>query len=223
MRNSGISSNEKYADEPVKCTYLKRFTDVVLSFLILIILLPLAVFIAVMIKVSGLADRRDRGPLFRYEVRVTEGRPFKFYKFRLIKDSYLREEEYARLRDRNKTLEKDEHCTYVGRILKKLYLDELPQFFNILKGDMSIVGPRPFHIEDYEADLKKGDYRKKVIRAGLTGLVQINKGVAGAGTDRELDNEYIAACRKYGPVRLWFYDIGVIARTLQVLLRAEGI
>lgn len=209
--------------DPVSVPLLKRITDILISIFVFILCFPLFILIVFIIKITGILNPGDNGPIFRHEIRVSEGKPFKFYKFRFIKQDLLEGESFSRIRDRNKTLEKDDYATFIGTYLKKWYLDELPQLYNILRGDMSWVGPRPFHINDYSEDIKKGDFRKKVIRAGLSGLVQIHKGDPRGYSDVALDNEYIRICRSSGPVKLWFYDLGVILKTFKVIIQGKGL
>lgn len=209
--------------EKISCSGLKRATDVVTSAVMLVACSPLFLLIALSIKLEGLIRFESRQSVFYSEIRITEGKPFVFRKFCCIRQQVLAEEKVIRRRDRFKTLEHDRYCTAVGRWVKKFYLDELPQLYSILRGDMSMVGPRPFPVDDYEDDLRRGDFRKKVIRAGLTGLVQIHKGINTGKTDMELDNEYIRKCRNLSPLRLWFYDLGIMFRTIHVILKAKGL
>lgn len=206
----------------VSISFLKRLTDILFSIFVFVLCLPLFIFIALIIKITGILNPVDNGQIFRHEIRVSEGKPFKFYKFRLIKQNMLEGGNFIRFRDRAKTLEKNTYGTFVGNYLKKWYLDEMPQFYNILRGDMSWVGPRPFHIDDYNEDVKKGDFRKKVIRAGLTGVVQIHKGDPTSASDVVLDNEYIRICRSLNPVNLWFYDMKIILKTFKVIIQGKG-
>ncbi len=210
-------------DSPVPYPALKQVTDKVLSVIMMLLCSPLFLAIAVLIKLSGIFYSEDSGPVFRYEYRISKGKKFKFYKFRFIRQKILAGEGHIRLRDRAKTLEKDIYCTTAGRYLKKIYLDELPQFYNIWRGEMSWVGPRPFPVDDYENDLRKGDVRKKVIIAGLTGLVQINKGRKIARSDAELDNEYIRKSRELNSYKLWLYDMQIMLRTLWVIFQGKGL
>lgn len=230
--------------EKIPCSGLKRATDVVMAAVMLAACSPIFLLIVLSIKLEGLLTvprargnrqhftkvkhfivprKRGNQPVFYRETRITEGKPFVFRKFCCIRQQVLAEEKVIHRRDRFKTLEQDQYCTAVGRWVKKFYLDELPQLYSILRGDMSMVGPRPFPVDDYEDDLRKGDFRKKVIRAGLTGLVQVNKGINTGKTDIELDNEYIRKCRELSSLRLWFYDLGIMFRTIRVIWEAKGL
>jgi len=116
------------------------------------------------------------------------------------------------------------NLTKIGWLAKKFYLDELPQLYSILKGEMSLVGPRPWNPVDYRNEVVKGVYRKKVIKAGLLGLVQISKG--GNGEHQNgigLDEEYINCVKTFSPTKLLFYDLAIIGRSIKLILKGEGL
>ena len=184
---------------------------------------PLFWVVAFLIKAEGIFSRQARGHIFYREKRITQGRPFWIYKFRIVKKEILDEEPFVRRRDRQKSLEKDSHCTAMGRLLKRIYLDELPQILNILRGEMSLVGPRPFPVDDYTDDLSQGIHTKRLVKSGLTGPTQASKGLPGKKGDVELDYEYIRKCASYSPWRLFLYDLSILARTLRIIFRAEGL
>ncbi len=209
--------------QSVPCPRSKRITDILLAGAMLLVALPLFLLIAALIKLSGLFRPEDRGPVFRSEIRISDGRAFRLYKFRFIRQEILNAEKEIRSIGRSKVLEQDEYCTAVGGVLKRWYLDELPQLFSILRGDLSWVGPRPFPLSDYKYDLRLGRLRKKLIRAGLTGLFQSRKGNHPGKTDCDLDNEYIATCRILGPRKRWFYDMGILTRTLWTIAQGKGL
>lgn len=141
---------------------IKRFLDVILSSIALIILFPLFLIISVLVKVT------DGGPIFFTQERYTKDEKiFTIYKFRSM---YVNKSKEIQMTTKN-----DSRITPIGKILRRTHFDELPQLINILKGDMSIVGPRPEMIELYETYAKKYPefrYRSKV-KAGLTGYAQV--------------------------------------------------
>ncbi len=142
---------------------IKRLMDIILSLAGLVIASPIMAISAIFIKLY------DRGPVFYKQNRLTlNGREFQIYKFRSMKvDS---EKDGARLATKG-----DDRITPVGRILRNLHFDELPQLINILKGDMSLVGPRPERkeiMERYCQDIPEFSYRLKM-KAGLTGYAQV--------------------------------------------------
>lgn len=110
--------------------FLKRLFDIVASFCGIVILFPLIVIVSILIKLTS------KGPVLFKQVRVTKnGRLFKIYKFRTMRENSEG--------DKQITVGNDSRITGVGHILRKTKLDELPQLFNVLKGEMSLVGPRP--------------------------------------------------------------------------------
>lgn len=151
---------------------VKRTLDVLLSLLAMVVLLPVFLVVAILVKCDG-------GPIFYAQTRVGRGgKPFRVYKFRSMKpgaerlEDFLTPEELAEYRKEYK-LVKDPRVSKVGSFLRKSSLDELPQMLNIIKGDMSLVGPRPL----LESELR-GNYtaeqREKLlsVRPGLTGYWQ---------------------------------------------------
>lgn len=154
FRNRGLTIEQKMA---------KRLTDLIISGIGVVIASPFMLVIALLIKCY------DRGPVFYRQERLTErGRTFYVLKFRSMRvDS---EKEGARL-----AMKQDNRVTPVGRVLRNIHFDELPQLFNILKGDMSLVGPRPERpqiTKEYKEKIPEFDYRLKV-KAGLTGYAQV--------------------------------------------------
>lgn len=186
---------------------------------------PLLVLIPLAIKISGWLHPEDRGPVFYKEARVSQDRVFDLYKFRVLKATVIEAARQEKGYDHAKPLERrDENKTRVGRWLQRWYLDELPQLFNVLKGDLSLVGPRPWPVADYHREIAQGIYRKRLLRPGLTGLVQAHKDELGAlGGDRALDETYIEACRTLGPVKLLLFDLRVIADTFGILAQGQGL
>lgn len=134
---------------------LKRTFDLIFSLIILITLSPLLLLSTLLIKLTS------NGPIFFIQTRLGKNaKPFKIYKFRTMVSK-------AEVGSNNLTLSNDQRITKIGRFLRKYKLDELPQFVNVLKGDMSIVGPRPDVPEHY--DLKNSLHKKVLsVRPGIT-------------------------------------------------------
>ena len=181
---------------------VKRFMDTLISLLALIITSPILLVSAICIK------KNDGGKVFFRQKRATvHGRVFEIIKFRTMHENV---ENFSSTED-------DERITRVGKVLRKYRIDELPQFVNILKGDMSLVGPRPEmleNVEDYEKDLPEFRYRLRM-KAGLTGLAQIYGKYNTTSRDKlMLDLMYI---ENYSLVR----DVQLLFQTILVLFRAE--
>jgi len=151
---------------------LKRLFDFMVSLIFLILLFPLFIIVAILIKLDS------RGPIFYIQERAGyKGKPFNFYKFR----SMVREADSlkADLLDKNESrgnvifkMKKDPRVTRIGRFLRKYSIDEFPQMFNVLKGDMSLIGPRPFPVEESQK-LDSNHLERFAVRPGITGLAQI--------------------------------------------------
>ena len=167
--------------------------------------------------------RHDRGPFLYREQRVSRGRTFNLLKLRTLRRSALGSqaggEAHARLLEM-----KPENLTWTGRrLLKPWYFDELPQLVNVLKGDMSLVGPRPWPPSLVERQLADGlDYRNEII-AGWTGPAQVQKDLTESAGYAALDLEYVGACRTWSGVRLARYDLGILWRTVKLMARGEGL
>ena len=185
---------------------VKRFTDIFLSALILLLLSPLMAIIALLIHYE------DGGKVIFRQSRMTiGGRNFTIYKFRTMK------EHFEGLPQSSAT-EDDPRITRVGRVLRRTRLDELPQFWNILRGEMTLVGPRPEmldNVEKYKSQMPTFVYREKV-KAGLTGYAQIEGKYNTVPEDKlMLDLMYIEHFSLFNDMRLLF-------RTLTVLFRKDS-
>jgi lipopolysaccharide/colanic/teichoic acid biosynthesis glycosyltransferase len=182
---------------------------------------PLWIAIACAILIESALSRRARGPLFHTETRVSAGRPFKLYKFRILTPEA---EEAIRGGERPKAIENDpRNLTRTGWLLKKIGVDELPQLLHVVSGSMSFVGPRPKPVAEYHDEIANGHDFRAELRAGLTGPTQILKGTApppDQGTNDEF--AYAEMLRTASAWRVLATDTRILLSTIRVLLRAAG-
>lgn len=181
--------------------FLKRISDIVISMTAILLLSPIMIITALSIKLY------DRGPVFYKQTRLTkDGRHFEIIKFRSMKMDA--EKNGAQL-----STVHDDRITPVGKIIRKLRIDELPQLFNILKNDMAVVGPRPERPEiaaQYEQDIPEFHLRLQV-KAGLTGYAQVYGKYNTTPLDKlKLDLIYIAQRSVLFDLRILFYTIKII-------------
>ncbi|MBO4389001.1 MAG: sugar transferase [Spirochaetales bacterium] len=181
--------------------YIKRLLDIVLSTVALIILSPLLIVIAVFVKLF------IGGPVFFRQIRVGKGeKPFEMIKFKTMLD--LRNEKGELLPDVDRV-------SRFGCFLRSTSLDELPELFNVLKGDMSLIGPRPlytFYLPFYTEEEAKRHY----VRAGLTGLAQVNGRALCKWDERfSYDIEYVNHLTFLTDVKIFFKTI------LKVFMRSD--
>ncbi|MBI4198890.1 MAG: sugar transferase [Chloroflexi bacterium] len=195
---------------------LKRLLDVVAASVLLVLLLPLCLVIVVAIKLTS------RGPaLYRWRVVGLGGRPFESYKFRSMYDNAvsLRKalEPLNEMRGPVFKIRNDPRVTPVGRILRRYSLDEIPQLISVLKGDMSLVGPRPPLREEYE-QFDEWHRQKLQVRPGMTCLWQ----VSGRNRIRDFD-EWVKLDLEY--IEQWslWLDLKILLRTIGAVLRGEGV
>ena len=209
--------------QPVPYPLAKKVTDKGISGALLVLLAPVFAVAYAGIALDQAFAARDRGPWLYRERRISRGREFELLKFRTLRTAALQQQRHGEAHAR--LLESDaENLTWAGRhILKPWYLDELPQLLNILRGDMSLVGPRPWPPSMVRDQVAEGlDYRKHVL-PGWTGPVQVQKGIVEPAGYTKLDLAYVDACRSWSGLRLARYDLGILWRTLKVLARGEGL
>lgn len=197
--------------------FFKRLFDIVVSFVATIIISPLLIILCLLVKLTS------KGPCIYTSIRVGKnGKKFKFYKFRsmvvnaeemkkdLMNQNEMKDGVYFKMKD-------DPRITKIGKFLRKTSLDELPQLFNILKGDISIVGCRPCLVEEYE---KMSEYQKQrfLVPAGLTGEWQVRARSTSSSFEEvvKYDLDYIQNKRGF------WYDIKLIFLTIGVVLSGKG-
>lgn len=169
--------------------YVKRIIDIVISLIAIIILSPVFLLIAIFIKIL------DKGPIFYKQDRTgKDGSIFRIYKFRTMKNGKV---------------------TKIGKILRMTSLDEIPQFYNVLKGDMSIVGPRPW-IPDYYENFNESQKERTYVKPGLVGLAQVN----GRRTINVFDK--INYDIKYVKKLNFWLDLKIIFKSLKIITTKQN-
>ena len=182
--------------------YIKRMLDIMLSLLAIIVLSPVLLIVAILVRV-----KLGSPVIFKQERPGLNEKIFRLYKFRTMKD--------ARDSDGN-LLPDEERMTKFGTSLRKTSLDELPELVNILKGDMSIVGPRPLLVK-YLPLYNDMQRRRHVVRPGFTGLAQVNGRNSISWEEKfEWDGKYIDNVTFLG-------DCRIILKTVKTVVLKDGI
>ncbi len=208
-----ISTDSGWKPKP-SYPILKRCIDIVVAVLGIIVLFPLFLLVAFYIKLE------DGGPILHFrEIVGYKGQHFHAFKFRTMiidADTYLQNRpELLRIFQQNMKLERDPRITNVGRILRKMSIDELPQLFNVLSGQMSLVGPRMIHPSELS---RYGIYAEKrlSVKPGITGLWQIS------GRQHVSYKERIVLDMKYIDERSILLDILILIKTFKVFIVHTG-
>jgi lipopolysaccharide/colanic/teichoic acid biosynthesis glycosyltransferase len=208
--------------EPLPSVFLKVAFDKLLALLLLAASAPVLLMIKLAYVGEGVFIPENRGPMLFFYWGVSAGKRIKKWKLRLIKTKYIDAEGASRHDWIAYSAEWTEDSrTYVGAFVKKWYLDELPQFWSVLVGDMSIVGPRPLSELHYERDKAQGNIARSVLKGGLLGLGHINKGTPEMGNsvyEYQYIEEYLSRSG-FGLLRL---DLWIIWKGIIVILRGGG-
>lgn len=178
---------------------IKKLLDLILALILVILLSPLMIIISIMIKLDS------KGPVIFKQIRSGKNnKNFTLYKFRsMIYNNNLYDTSV------------EDQVTKIGRILRKTSLDELPQLFNILKGEMSFIGPRPW-ILDYAKYFTKHQMRRLEVLPGITGLAQCSgRNNLGIIERIDIDVEYVENMSL-------FLDIYIVLKTIKSVLKKEG-
>src|SRR5690554_7526403 len=184
----------------------KRFMDFLLSFVGLIVLIPIFLILMILIKIDS------RGPIFFKQKRVGKNKKlFSIYKFRTMRIDTPKDTPTHMLEN------PDQWITKMGKFLRKTSLDELPQIFNILKGQMSIVGPRPALWNQDDLIAERDKYKANDIYPGLTGYAQIHgRDELPIEEKAKLDGYYVKN------IGLWL-DIKIFFGTIFSIFKSEGV
>lgn len=210
------------SDAPVRLPWQKRALDGAVASIALVTCSPLLLAIVIAELLGSALVPADRGGVLHRETRVSAGRPFPLRKFRILRAGAIR-----RIREEGavpKDVENEPgNLTAVGRALKRTGLDELPQFVCVLVGEMTLVGPRPKPVAEYEAGVAEGLRHRTVMRAGLTGPAQLLKGTEYDATDAVLaDLRYIDLVRESSGWRVLREDVRLLGRTVLHMFKLTG-
>ena len=188
--------------------YIKRFLDIIISLVGLIILSPIFLIIAILVKI-----KLGSPVIFKQERPGKDEKIFKLYKFRSMNDK----------KDENgKLLPDKERLTKFGKILRSTSLDELPELFNILKGDMSLIGPRPLVVAYLPYYNEKEKHRHDV-RPGLTGLAQINgRNALDWGERFACDIEYVNNITFINDMKIFLKTFVKVFKKDDIVVRGTG-
>ena len=184
--------------------YIKRLLDIVISLMALIFLSPVLILVALMIKLDS------NGPIFFIQKRLGKNmKMFNIYKFRtMVPDAVKYQKVGVEVKG------DDFRITRIGKILRRFKIDELAQLINVLKGDMSIVGPRPT-LPEYIDHYEEWELRRFEVRPGLTGLAQVNGNIY---LDRQEKSAYDI---KYIEQMSFVTDLKIILKTVAIILFGE--
>ena len=185
--------------------FFKRLLDIILSFIALLILaVPMLIFVLII-------KHEDKGSIFFTQERIgIKKKHFKIYKFRSMKSSTPRDVPTHLLEN------PEQYILKCGKWMRKFSIDELPQIFNILKGDMSIVGPRPALWNQFDLIAERDKYGANDIRPGLTGWAQINgRDELEISEKAKLDGEYVKR-------ESFIFDCICVLKTVTKVFKHEG-
>ena len=187
-------------------TYIKRLLDIVFSMIGLVVCAVPMLIISVIIKIE------DPGPALFTQKRVAKGKAyFILYKFRSMKLSTPHDTPTHLLTN------PEQYLLKCGKIIRKLSIDELPQLFNILKGDMSIIGPRPALWNQFDLVEERDKYGANDIKPGLTGWAQIN------GRDEISMEEKVRLDGEYVQKMSFLFDVKCVIGTVKAVFKEDGI
>lgn len=184
---------------------MKRLVDILFSSLLLIVLSPLLLIVSVIIKLTS------KGPVFFTQDRIGKDNVlFTFYKFRTMKvgTPNIETEKFTNAKS---------YITGVGKVLRKTSLDELPQLINILKGDMTFIGPRPALFNQYDLKKLRTNHGVHRVLPGVTGWAQIN------GRDKLTTLDKVRFDAYYVQNQTVGFDMKILIRTIFKVLRCEGV
>jgi lipopolysaccharide/colanic/teichoic acid biosynthesis glycosyltransferase len=208
--------------EPLPPRFFKLVFDKLTAIVLLTLSMPILFALKIAYIIEGVLIPENKGPMLFYYWGISGGKKIKKWKIRLIKKKFIEPEGAARHDWIAFSAEwTPESRTVVGTFVKKWYLDELPQFWSVLIGDMSIVGPRPLSVLHYERDKAQGNVTRTLLKGGLLGLGHINKGTSEMGNSI-YEYEYVDEYLKRSSFGLLSLDLWIIWKGIVVILKGGG-
>lgn len=209
-------------NKPLPPRFVKVLFDKIFALLVLLFSIPSLIIIKIFYIIEGFLIPENAGKMLFYYYAVSGGKVFRKYKLRIIKNKFIDNDKATCHEWEAYSAEwTPESRTYLGIIIKKFYLDEIPQFWSVLKGEMSIVGPRPLAVIHYERDLKQGNVCRQILTGGLLGLGHINKGTDEMGNPI-FEYEYVDQYIKNSSLKLLILDLWIIWKGILVILKGGG-
>jgi lipopolysaccharide/colanic/teichoic acid biosynthesis glycosyltransferase len=208
--------------EPLPIRPCKRGLDVIVGLIFLIASLPILCLLFIAYLIEGFFIPSSRGPLLYFYHAVSQGKKIKKWKIRQVKWPSSQ----ADLRRSNDWIafssEWDKsQFTYVGRLVKMFYLDELPQFWSIVRGDISLVGPRPLCTVHFLMDVDNGNICRKMLPGGLLGLGHLNKGTTEMGQS-SYEYEYLKRYIEDSCFSLILLDLKILYKGFVLVAKGGG-
>ncbi|MBN3040030.1 MAG: sugar transferase, partial [Candidatus Omnitrophica bacterium] len=231
-----IINNAEYNFSDLKSTLkVKYFIDRLLVYPAIFLACPFIFIAAWILKLEGWLNPENKGKIFYSETRISEGKEFKLFKFRTVSSKEL---EWIKKRPSSRSITFNLKRTPAGQVIIKWYLDELPQLFNILKGEMSFVGPRPHIKRELDQELREGCFYRNIMRAGLFGVPQACKNnrkhvflfkemssnyKAKPKILNTLDGVYAKECIRRSTIGVLLLDFVIISRFILILIAGKGL
>jgi len=213
---------------------LKYVLDRILACVLLALVSPFMLLGAFVIKLYGRLNQNEAGSIFYTEPRISAGKVFNIIKFRTVPSNIV---DQIRNEREKRSITGSRVTTQAGRVILRWYLDELPQLFNIAKGDMSFVGPRPHIIDQHKQEIAAGLTYRNIIKAGLLGIPQACKkrpkyaalleqmAKTHQATNKALnalDGIYAKKCLEKSTLEIIKFDIYIVVQGLVVVFRGTG-